>query len=332
MNIYDISKKAGVSIATVSRVMNGSAKVSEKTKEKVLSVMNETGYTPNVFARGLMSQSVKTIGVLCPDSADAYLAKGVYHVERSLRESGYDCILCCTGYEQEQREKYMELLLSKKVDAIIMIGSTFVQPVKKHQDYIYRAATQLPVIIINGRLAGENIYSYYCDDEEATCSGVEKMIKNGSRRILFLQNTRSYSGRKKLAGYQKALRKNQIAQDDSLVVLSRGDMKSTKEHLIEMDRKGIVFDSVVAGEDYLAVAALKYAKSKKLNIPEEFQIIGYNNSDLAECCDPELTSIDSKVEELAKQAVSNLILVLRGEEAQKEACVPGELKERETTR
>ena len=79
MNIYDVSKKAGVSIATVSRVLNGNPNVSEKTRNKVLSIMNELGYTPNIFARGLGLNTIKTIGIMCSDSSDLYLANAIYY-------------------------------------------------------------------------------------------------------------------------------------------------------------------------------------------------------------------------------------------------------------
>ena len=97
MNIYDVSEHAGVSIATVSRVLNGNPNVSEKTREKVLKVMDELGYTPNVFARGLGLNTMKTIGIMCSDSSDPYLAGAIYYLERGLRAHGYDAILCCTG-------------------------------------------------------------------------------------------------------------------------------------------------------------------------------------------------------------------------------------------
>ena len=92
MNIYDVSKKAEVSIATISRVINGNTNVSEKTKQKVLTVMKEIGYTPNVFARGLGLNTMKTIGIMCTDSSDVYLANAVYYLERELRANGYDAI------------------------------------------------------------------------------------------------------------------------------------------------------------------------------------------------------------------------------------------------
>ena len=103
MNIYDVSKKAGVSIATVSRVLNGNKNVSDKTKERVLSVMEELGYTPNVFARGLGLNTMHTIGILCSDSSDAFLANAVYYLEQTLRKNGYESFLCCTGYELENK-------------------------------------------------------------------------------------------------------------------------------------------------------------------------------------------------------------------------------------
>ncbi len=97
MTIYDISKKSGVSIATVSRVINGKKGVSDATRRRVLSVMNEKGYTPNAFARGLGLRSIKTVGVMCMDVADIYLAAAVSSIERELRRRGYDSLLCCTG-------------------------------------------------------------------------------------------------------------------------------------------------------------------------------------------------------------------------------------------
>ena len=105
MNIYDISEKAGVSIATVSRVINNSARVSQKTREKVLSVMAEYEYVPNPFARGLGLKTMRTIGLLCPNAADYYLANALSFMERRLRQQGYDSMLLCTGKALADRKK-----------------------------------------------------------------------------------------------------------------------------------------------------------------------------------------------------------------------------------
>ena len=126
MTIYDIYEKACVSNATVSRVLNGSNNVSEKTKKKVLDVINQYEYTPNAFARGLGLNTMKTIGIMCADSSDPYHAKAIYYIEQKLRANGYDSILCCTGYDLDTKASSMNLLITKKVDGIILVGSNFI--------------------------------------------------------------------------------------------------------------------------------------------------------------------------------------------------------------
>ena len=204
MNIYDVSEKAGVSIATVSRVINGNNNVSEKTKQKVLDVMKEIGYTPNVFARGLGLNTMKTIGIMCTNSADPYLAYAVYYLERELRANGYDAILCCTGNDLSAKKDYLELLLSKRVDAVILVGSKFLETKLADNKYIIDAAAKLPIMLLNGYLEGTNIYGTLCDDESAVYNVTDGLIKSGRRDIVYLYTSTSLSGQCKLAGYKKA--------------------------------------------------------------------------------------------------------------------------------
>ena len=107
INIYDVSNKAGVSIATVSRVLNGNSRVSDKTRDKVLNAMKELDYTPNVFARGLGLNTMKTIGIMCIDSSDIYLANAVYYLEQELRTYEYVSIRLCTVMEYNNKMRYV---------------------------------------------------------------------------------------------------------------------------------------------------------------------------------------------------------------------------------
>ncbi|WP_310602929.1 LacI family DNA-binding transcriptional regulator, partial [Anaerosporobacter sp.] len=286
MNIYDISQKAGVSIATVSRVINGNTNVSEKTRQKVMAVIEQYDYTPNAFARGLGLNTMQTIGILCADSSDPYLASAIYHLEQMLHKEQYDSLLCCTGYEQADKEKYLNLLLSKKVDSVILVGSNFVETDKENNQYIIEAAKTIPIMLLNGAIDAPNIYSSLCDDYHAIFQITQQLLKTNHKRLLYLYNSDSYSGKKKLKGFYEAHASMNIPIDDSYVQYFAGDIYETRDFLIGLAKKGLVFDSIVTSDDKLAVSAVKYAKLQGISIPDELSIIGYNNSIIATCCEP----------------------------------------------
>jgi len=333
MNIYDIAELAGVSIATVSRVVNDSPRVSEKTKQKVRAIMEENGYTPNVFARGLGLDSMKTIGILCPDVSDAYMATAVAQLERSMHEHGYDCILCCSGFEQSIKEKYVSLLLAKRIDALIMVGSTYAgaEGEESRVQYVFDAARQVPVFLINGYLDGENIYCAYGDDYQATFDVASQMIETGRRRILFLCDSHSYSAVRKLAGYESALKSHGLPVLGDLKLYVKNRIHTVRDILLE--RRDLRFDSVIGTDDGLAVGAIKYANAKLLKIPEDICITGFNNSALSICSDPELSSVDNRVEELCNITISNMMKILQEKDSQisRNCKVPCRLVKRCTT-
>ena len=332
MNIYDISEKAGVSIATVSRVMNGSKNVSEKTRKKILDIMQETGYTPNAFARGLTFNTMSTIGLLCADCSDHFLATAISYIEKGVRADGYDCILCCTGSKLATRQKYLKLLLSKKVDAIVLIGSTFVEENMKDNQYLIDASMEVPVILINGFLDSPNIYCTLCNDSEAIYNVTSKLIQKGFKYSLFIYRTASYSGKKKLDGFKRAYADFDIVLKDKQIICYNGTIGDTKELLLSHYENEFQFHSVVAGDDELGISAHKFAKSAGFLIPDEFPIIGYNNSKTAVCCEPELSTLDNKLEFVCANAVSNLINILKGQRVPRKTMVSAEYIERGTSK
>lgn len=335
MTIYDISEKAGVSIATVSRVLNGSNNVSEKTKKKVLDVINQYEYTPNAFARGLGLNTMKTIGIMCADSSDPYLAKAIYYIEQKLRANGYDSILCCTGYDLNTKASSMNLLITKKVDGIILVGSNFIYEKEADNKYILDAAGQVPVMLLNAAMDAPNVYSIVSDDFTSMYDATMEMIRSGVEDILYFYNSTSYSGKKKLAGYRAAMEEKGLLTNGSFLQLYQGsheDIPAMADQLLKLHAKGITFHGVIAADDSLALGALKYAREMKLRIPEDLSIIGYNNSMLVNCCDPELTSIDNKLETLCQHLITTLMGVLGGSEMPKKTVFSGELVKRGTTK
>ena len=292
MNIYDIAKLANVSIATVSRVVNNSPKVSPKTKEKVLAVMKENEYTPNAFARGLGLGSMKTVGIICPNIDDIYMAKAVSYLERNLHAHGKD---------------------------------------ESDTDYIREAAEQVSIFMINAKVSGDNIYCTYADDFQATYEVTKAFIRRGKEKILFMYDSVSYSARQKMAGYEAALQDAGYPIRGNLKFKTRNDIEYTRDMLLEYNRT-LDFDSVLATEDGIAIGAVKYAKIKGLAIPEELAVVGYNNSILAISSDPELTSVDSKLGVMCKKTVERMIDLLEREiQIEKNVCVPCEIVRRCTT-
>lgn len=333
MTIYDISEKAGVSIATVSRVLNGAENVSNETRKKVLAVIDACDYTPNAFARGLGLNSMNTIGILCADSSDLYLANAVYHIEQELRENNYNCILCCTGYKLEDKKKYLNLLVNKKVDAVILVGSNFVSNTDQENDYIREAAKEVPILLLNADFDCENVYCSLNDDFKSTLEATTCILNTGIEDILYLYNSKSFSGLRKLSGYQSALTQRGIPLRMEYMQYFPGnhaDLPAIADFLASLD-PGIKYKAIVAADDNLAIGAIKYAHKQGWKIPEDLSVIGYNNSILSTCCEPELTTVDNRLEILCHHIVKTLIGILHNTEMPQKVIFSGELIERGTT-
>lgn len=330
VNIYDIAKMTGVSIATVSRVLNNSDKVSEKTRMRVMSVINEVGYEPNVFAQGLGLNTMHTVGILVPDISDIYMSSAVAYLENALAEYQYHCLLGCSGFTPEGKRAHTRMLLSKHIDALILVGSTYAGTGKDkaETDYIREAAKQVPVFVINGIVEGDNIYSAAAEDEAAEFGTAQMLIKKGYKDIIFLTDSHSYSSVMKRTGYEQAMKSNALKPRHYYV---ENSIEGVKKFLV--DNPDIIFNAVVAANDTIGVGVVKYALEKGLNIPKDLAVVGYNNSFLANACAPELSSVDNHREKICYDTVQNLMCRLgtEGENAKRRFSVSCELIERGTT-
>ena len=306
MNIYDIAKAANVSIATVSRVLNGSGKVSPATRDKIIRNIQENDYTPTAFARGLGLGSMRTVGILCADTADLFLSEGVYNLENSLRTNGFNSLLCCTGYGRTEKENALKLILSKNVDAIILLGSNYVEEEDSENDYIRKAAQQVPIFMVNGIIKGENIYCVVCDDYTATFELADMLLDTGSKNILFAQRNDSYSTRRKIAGIRDACAKHGIEFTEDRIVVCKigisGVIRTLKEAAETMP-----FDTVICSNDLIAASALKYAEHVGLSVPSQLRITGYDYSILSLTTTPKLTTVDNKIELMSHTTVNILL-------------------------
>lgn len=309
--------------------MNDSPKVSEKAKEKVRRVMEENNYTPNVFARGLGLGSMKVLGIICPDVADGYMARAVSYLEKNLQGYGYDCILYCSGYDVEDKQQAIERILKKQIDALILVGSDYADDSPEYFQCVQTVAQQIPVLLINGYMEGENIYCVFADDFQAVYDITDELLFAGSRRILFLEDSFSYSAKRKREGYKAALRDRGIPVDDRLILYADKTIHTTRDILLR--QRSLSFDSVIASNDSMAVGALKYAHARGIKVPEELNVVGYDNSELSISCEPELTSVDTRVEVLCKTAIDAVMALLNGKDIRKEQMLKCHLVKRKTT-
>ena len=324
MNIYDIAEKSGVSIATVSRVLNNSPRVSEKTKNKVLSVMQNEGYVPNAFARGLGLDSMRMIGVMCTDITDPFYANAVGNIERIFKKQNKDIVLCCTGNALAEKKKSLADMVDRRVDAVVLIGSAFKE--ETDNSHIRKAAESIPVIIINGYIDLPNVYCVVCDERGAVRENVASLAARGCQKILYLYDAATYSGNEKLSGYTEGCHLCGIGDESILPIRVAHSVAAVEEKVKELIASSTAFDAVMASEDLLAAAALNTLQKSGRNIP----VIGFNNSAIAECTNPSLTSVDNMVGTMCETAVRLLDDIAEQKSVPGKIVISARLIERET--
>lgn len=326
VNIYDIAAKSGVSIATVSRVLNDSPHVRPQTREKVLAVIRQEEYAPNAFARGLGLGSMGMVGVLCTDVRDPFYAAAVGYVEEQLRAQGMHAILRCTGSRLEDKNQALEAVVRENVDAVILIGSAFQEDTDNR--HIAAAAMRLPVIIINGYVPLPGVYCITCDERQAVRSLVEGLFRRQIRHILFLHDAMTYSCQQKIAGYRDGCAACGAPAQEQCIVAVERRMDAVNECIKRLLVQRVTFDAVIGSEDILAVAAQKALQRIGINMP----VIGFNNSVLAQCCTPELTSVDNALETMCAAALQTLRGLLDKKEVDPHVVIPARLVERDSFR
>ena len=324
MNIYRIAEKAGVSIATVSRVLNNSPAVSEKTREKVLRIMEEDHYHPNIFARGLMLDTMKLVGVICTDVRDLFIAQTLSLLQAQLRTRNYDPLLFSVGSNQQTTTKHLRYLQSKHVDAIFLIGSTFSDTVD-HQN-LSDIARDIPVIMINGFVDAPGIYCVCSDDTGAAAHVTDLLCRRQLKDCVLMYDCMTQGTKRKIEGFRKGLEKNGIEPKEDQLLFAGETLQSGMEALEERILEGRCPDAIIATSDLLAAGALKAFARHGL----QRSVIGFDNTLLCECTVPSLTSIDLNMERACEEAIQILDQVLEKNTPEQSHTCPAEIVWRES--
>lgn len=323
MNIYDIAKEAGVSISTVSRVLNNKGNVNPATRKKVEEVLERNHYTPSAIARGMVSKSMRTVAVLTVDIRVPHYARTAYIIERELSHRGYEVTLCNTGGETEETEKYLRTMLEKKVDGIVLVGSVFNMICQKTE--IRKMLCNVPVVLANGKLEIPNSYSVLVDDRYGIALAVNALLEKGHRDIYYVKDMDTISARLKRDGFVSTLERAGIMEAKQNVIHTTSDLEGGMRAVRELIQSGKKFSALVCGEDITAAGAVKALLQAGYRIPEDVAVTGYNNSEYARICEPTLTTVDNKPELVAMLSVQLLTSLIEKTDTYSSCTIQPEL-------
>ena len=226
------------------------------------------------------------------------------------------------------------MLTGRHVDGIVLMGSTFVETRERDNAYIRNAAKQVPIVLLNASYSCDNVYCVMCDEQRATMEATQYLLDTGRKNILYLYHSKNYNGQKKLAGYRAAIESRGLTVNEQLIRFfsdEKNNIPNVRDQLLALRESGLVFDAVQTSEDMLAIGAVKYAKAAKLSVPRQLSIVGYNNSSFCLCSEPEITSVDNKLQAVSEQCVSTMMGVLEGREMPQKIVFTGELIKRDST-
>lgn len=323
-SIRDVAQLANVSPATVSRVMNGTANVDADKKERVLRAIEETGFVPNAVARSLFKKSAKTIGLIVPNIENPFFTQLANVIEQTADAGGFRILLCSSNNDLEKEKSMIQLLTSMNADGIII--STNNEELIPVID-----ACEIPVVITDRRIEKVMSSDYvHCDHYEGGRMAMEHLLECGCKNIVCMRASQDISSaRARYDGYADVCRERGIKRQiiDCNYVYEEGIEKT--ELLLE---KYPDVDGIVACNDMVALAAYKVLHSKGIKVPEQVQIIGFDDIKWASLMTPALTTISQPIEEIGQKVAE---LIIHKDEyigIKKEYIFQAKLVERETTR
>lgn len=287
MNIKTVAKKAGVSVATISRVLNHPEAVAPDTKEHILSVMESLNYTPNWFARGLKLNRTNVIALLIPDILDLGYMEIAKGVEDVAHQKKYSIMLCTTEEDRNKERDYIENFITRKVDGIILVSSSL-----KKADLTQIKKQGVPVVLIgkNEGFAGENIV--YTDYVAATAEAVRHMIEIGHHRIGMIYGSRpGIENMDKLEGFKKTITEEGLSLEQKYIEEGENSIEGGYLAVSKLLNLSDRPDAVFVTSDMMAIGAMEKIKQSGLNIPKDIAVVGFDNLKISGFVEPKLTTV-----------------------------------------
>lgn len=323
-SIREVAKIAGVSASTVSRVMNGTAKVDEEKRQRVLAAIEETGFRPNELARALYKKSSKIIGMIVPDIENPFFGELAKAVEELAYQSGYRILLCNSNDDPEKELLNGRMLTQMNADGIIVMTNC-------ENTSRELASCALPVVFLDRTLSdGGGIAYIEANHYQGGYLAAEHLVECGCKNIVCLRGPVKYSsGRRRYEGYQDVCRKYHIKEQwvDCTYAYEAGT-KATKEVLKRFPN----VDGIIACNDMVAISAYKVLTKQGYRVPEDVQLIGFDDIKMSRLCTPEISTVRQPIREMGMMAAGIIIRHVNGVEYQKENVFDVQLVQRETTK
>ena len=324
--IRDVAERAGVSSATVSHTINGTRHVEKETRERVLEAISEIGYRPNYLARGLRNRRTGTIGLIIPDNTNPFFAEMARSIEDSGFARGYNVMLCNSDRNPQKEASYVEVLLAKQVDGLILASSN-AKPELVHQ--IRNAA--VPAVLIPGELGDFEIDVLMTDDFAAGELAGDHLLALGHRKIAAISGPRTTSASAgRLAGFESVLAK----AGTTPVAIARGDFRAERgrDAMAELLDSGLEFTAVFAANDLTAIGALQTLRERRIAVPDELSLMGFDGMQLSDLVSPRLTTIAHSLGVIGPQTIALLDERMAAPDAPaRQVLLPSTLVVREST-
>ncbi|HUY13412.1 MAG TPA: LacI family DNA-binding transcriptional regulator [Terriglobia bacterium] len=307
-NIHAVAQRAGVSVFTVSSVINKKAHVSTPLRRKVEEAIRELNYRPNLLARSLAKRQTHTIGVVVPDIANPFFPLIVRGVEDEAQKAGYSILLCNSDNQLEKEEQYLELLLSKRVDGILL---TKAPGSLAHSLCHVLCATKVPCVLVMRTCRDLKADAVLSDDFQGAFEAVSHLVRQGYRRIGLVGGPLNVSnGRARWQGFRKALRVGGLPQCQDLIV--EGDYRIESGY-----RAGLALlprrpDAVYVANYLMTVGLMKAAEEMGVRCPEDFGLVSFDDYPWLGCFHPRLTTVDLPKYDVGAEATRILIERIKG--------------------
>ena len=323
--LKDVANLAGVTVTTVSRMMNGLCNVSPETRAKIEDAMKTLGYHPNEFARSLAKKTSNIIGLIVPSAKNYFFSSVIEHVEDYAYQNGCKLMLCVSNLDAQKEKEYFNMLLGNKVMGIILASHT-----QNIDDFIHITA---PLMIIE-RSPAPTVPCALMDNYRGGYIAGAHLIDKGCRNLLYFSGHTSIGADpgKRLLGLRDVCRERGVAPPVQFdAPWEQFISMNYDSSVIQLFRRYPETDGILASNDIMAAAIVRYCYQHSIRVPEQLKVIGYDDTPFARNCTQPLTTIHQPVDELAFYAVRSILRAASGKSIPISATFPVYLVERETT-